>query len=114
MSRSYSPAARAANSRPMELKPPGRRAAAGAKQTVASRAIERRRVGRLSCVVPCWNEAANLRRLLPLLSQMLDEHETVEHGHAFLFAVGHQRPQVFRMSWAISSLTAFKLSMARS
>ena len=74
MSRSYSPAARAANSRPMELKPPGRRAAAGAKQTVASRAIERRRVGRLSCVVPCWNEAANLRRLLPLLSQMLDEH----------------------------------------
>ena len=37
-------------------------------------AADRSRPPRLSCVIPCWNEARNLALLLPLLAKILAEH----------------------------------------
>ena len=72
----HSTIARSGKARKLPLQRIASRVAPDTEPPLAKRAVSGRPLPRLSCVIPCWNEAVNLVRLLPLLRSTLIQHVT--------------------------------------
>ena len=102
MNQLLSPALRPGKARPVAAPSADRLDDIESRPSASPHVIDRSQFPRVSCVVPCRNEAQNLVRLLPLLRNLLSEHarewEVVlvddgsTDGTAELLAAWAQRP----------------------